>query len=283
MLGKLDVACKASRLENILSSFLRISDAPLISDLNSFPLATIAGEGAALVETCEAMCRLMQDLGIAIDGGKDSLSMAVKSKLESGTTEVIKGLGTLVISAYAPVPDIRRKVTPHLNSAPDCKILHIDLSGRTGRSRSGASALAQVFSQVGDQTPDIDDSIHLKRGFEVIQTLIRDNICTAGHDVSDGGLITCLLEMAFCSNVGLQVSIRIPDDEDCISYLFAEECGVVIEVTNQGFPEAETRLRKAGLTYQVVGRSQAADHVKVVVNGETVLEVRPSQYDDRLV
>lgn len=217
----------------------------------------------------------MQELGIAIDGGKDSLSMAVKSKLQSGRTEVIKGPGTLVISTYAPVPDIRRKVTPHLSASPDSKVLHIDLSGRKGGgARSGASALAQVYSQVGDQAPDIDDASHLKRGFELVQALIRDGICTAGHDVSDGGLITCLLEMAFCSNVGLEVEISTPDDEDLISFLFAEECGVVIEVTNQALMEAEKRLQEADLTYQVVGRSLAEDRVRVAVNGETVLLVR---------
>ena len=214
----------------------------------------------------------MKELGIAIDGGKDSLSMAVKSKLESGGSEVIKSPGTLVISAYAPVPDIRIKVTPALSSS-DSKVIHIDLSGRKGRTRIGASALAQVFSQVGDQAPDIDDSRHLVRGFAAVQRMIRDGLCTAGHDVSDGGLITCLLEMAFCSNFGIAVSINIPDDEEALSYLFAEECGVVIEVTNQNLAKVEDLLQEADLTYQVVARSVATDHVRVAVNGEILLEV----------
>ena len=224
------------------------------------------------MDTCDAMCCIMKDLGIAIDGGKDSLSMAVKNKLPSGDFEVIKSPGTLVISAYAPVPDIRVKVTPELRSS-DSSLIHVDLSGRKGNARSGASALAQVFSQVGEEAPDVDDSSHLKRGFEVVQRLIRSGACTAGHDVSDGGLITCLLEMAFCSNKGLEISISTPHHEDSISYLFAEECGVVIEVTNQRLSEAQVLLQQTGLRHQVLGCSVAADHVKVAVDGEILLEV----------
>ena len=234
-----------------------------------------AGEGAALVKTCEAMCGFMKELAIAVDGGKDSLSMAAKNKLPSGDTEVIKGPGTLVISAYAPVPDIRVKVTPELKSR-ESKLVHIDLSGRRGKARSGASALAQVFSQVGDEVPDIDDARPLQQAFPLVQSMIRDGICTAGHDVSDGGLITCLLEMAFCSNVGLDVSISNPDQQECISYLLSEECGVLIEVPNQRLMEAEALLKKAGLTFQVLGQSVAADRVSVKVNGELVLEVSGS-------
>lgn len=224
------------------------------------------------MQTCEVMCSFIKELGIAIDGGKDSLSMAVKSKLQSGSSEVIKSPGTLVISAYAPVPDIRVKVTPALRSS-DSTVIHIDLSGRRGPARIGASALAQVFSQIGDVAPDVDDARHLKRGFAVIQNLIRDGLCTAGHDVSDGGLITCLLEMAFCSNFGIDIMIRIPDDEELLSFLFAEECGVVIEVTHQNLERVQSVLKQAELTYQVVGRTLSADHVRVAVNGEIVLEV----------
>lgn len=216
----------------------------------------------------------MQELGIAIDGGKDSLSMAVKNKTQSGSYEVIKSPGTLVVSAYAPVPDVRVKVTPELTSTSSHFLIHIDMSGREGSARTGGSALAQVFSQIGDRAPDVDDSRHLLRGFADVQKMIRNRVCTAGHDISDGGLITCLLEMAFCSNVGLSLSLDIPAGDEPISYLFAEECGVVIEVSGAKLDEAKAMLKQANLKHQVVGKSLVdEDRVSLVVNGTRLIDV----------
>jgi phosphoribosylformylglycinamidine synthase len=223
----------------------------------------------------------MKEVGIAVDGGKDSLSMAVKvkSRDSSASTEVVKSPGTIVISAYAPVPDIRVKVTPELKGR-DFSLIHIDLSGRKNmKSRSGASALAQVFNQVGDSVPDIDDSSHLKRGFQVVQKLIRDKKCTAGHDISDGGLITCILEMAFASNLGLDIVMNTFDNNDStIDFLFAEEAGVVIEVPKSELTAVEQLLKQNELKYQVIGHPVEEDRITVKVNGETVVDVSTSLF-----
>lgn len=232
-----------------------------------------------MASTCQAMCDIMKELGIAVDGGKDSLSMAVKVKSKdtsSSSSEVVKSPGTIVISAYAPVPDIRVKVTPELKGRhSSSSLIHIDLSGRSNlKSRSGASALAQVFNQVGDCVPDIDDSGHLKRGFNVVQQLIRERKCTAGHDISDGGLLTCILEMAFASNLGLDIVMNTFDKNDSIiDFLFSEEAGVVIEVTKSELTSVEKLLKQEELRFQVIGHSLDKDEITVKVNGQIVVDV----------
>jgi len=219
----------------------------------------------------------MRELGIAVDGGKDSLSMAVKAKKAktSVSSEVVKSPGTIVISAYAPVPDIRVKVTPELKAAESC-LIHIDLSGRKKeKSRTGASALAQVFNQIGNIVPDIDDSSHLSKGFTLVQRFIREGKCTAGHDISDGGLITCFLEMAFASNMGLNIVMDSYDKNDSIiDFLFSEECGVIIQVPLSHADEVKNLLRENALRFQVIGHPVDEDKITVKVNGETVVEVR---------
>ena len=231
----------------------------------------------------------MKDLGIAVDGGKDSLSMAVRVNevasgatgahgdgdgcKSNGNTAVVKSPGTLVVSAYAPVPDIRVKVTPHLTG--NGKLIHLDLSGRKGNVRSGGSALAQVFSQVGCDCADLDDPHVLKRAFNLIQQLIASGDVTAGHDVSDGGLLTCVLEMAFASNRGLTLNFTLSegseDETQIITQLFAEECGIVIEVP-QSDPVIEL-LRQCDVPYTVLGESVTQDLIHVTISGRTLIKV----------
>ena len=130
--------------------------------------AKLPGEGAALLEACEAMCNLMIQVGIAIDGGKDSLSMAARVGKDT-----VKAPGTLVVSTYAPCPDITKLVTPDLKSpslGQEGLLVYIDLSG--GHSRLGGSALAQVYKQLGDQVPDVEDAELLVNAFNSTQRLI---------------------------------------------------------------------------------------------------------------
>ncbi|XP_043267465.1 phosphoribosylformylglycinamidine synthase [Venturia canescens] len=187
--------------------------------------AKLPGEGAALYEACESMCSIMKDYGIAIDGGKDSLSMAARIG-----KEVVKAPGTLVISSYAPCPDIRLVVTPDLKSPAMGKegcLLFVDLSNN--KSRLGGTALAQVYQQLGDTVPDVNNVEHVKNAFAATQALIGERKILAGHDVSDGGLITCLLEMAFAGISGVDINIGHKSGLP-IEILFAEEVGWVLEV-----------------------------------------------------
>lgn len=133
--------------------------------------AKLPGEGAALLDACEAMCDLMRQFGIAVDGGKDSLSMAARLGYDT-----VKAPGTLVVSTYAPCPDIRKLVTPDLKApgmGQEGLLVFVDLSN--GKSRLGGSALAQCYMQLGDQVPDVEDAQQFVRAFKATQKLITGN------------------------------------------------------------------------------------------------------------
>ncbi|KAM9609502.1 phosphoribosylformylglycinamidine synthase isoform 3-T3 [Morphnus guianensis] len=231
--------------------------------------AKTGAEGGALVTACEGLVGLLHRLGVAIDGGKDSLSMAARVG-----TETVLAPGTLVVSAYAVCPDITATVTPDLK-CPDGKgaLLWVQLS--PGRHRLGGSALAQVFSQLGDACPDLEDPEVLAAAFRVTQRLIEERALRGGHDVSDGGLLGCLLEMAFAGNCGLQVDVAaVPPDASPLAVLFAEEPGLVLEVPLGAGVDVCRRYQEAGVRCVPVGHSGPYGPdatVQVVVAGTTVL------------
>jgi phosphoribosylformylglycinamidine synthase len=245
----------------------------------------LPGEGADLYDAAVAMRDIMVELDIAVDGGKDSLSMAARVTDERGGTETVKSPGTLVISAYATCPDVTKVVTPDIKMPGRSKLLLIDL-GR-GRNRLGGSALAQCYKQVGDISPDVDDPQLLKKSFDAIQKLISEDLISAGHDRSDGGLIVTLLEMAFAGNCGIEITIGNEDSgvgrdiensshltprtspslrlapDVLLSPLFSEELGMVIEY----LPENENRiiafLEDNEIPFQVIGRSLVEKNVRL--------------------
>ncbi|MCB2217664.1 MAG: phosphoribosylformylglycinamidine synthase [Desulfobulbaceae bacterium] len=221
----------------------------------------LSGEGAALRNAVEAMRDVMIKLGVAVDGGKDSLSMAT---MVDG--ETVKSPRQLVISLYAAVPDIRRKITPDLKR-PGSSLLLIDLSG--GQHRLGGSALAQVHGQIGDQAADLDDPELLRRAFLAIQELITRQLVSAGHDRSDGGLITTVLEMAFSGNCGLDMELS--GSVDAVAALFAEELGYVVECVDDQVEQITTLLGLVDVPVYRIGRSTAESRVTVRYNGEQVL------------
>jgi len=222
--------------------------------------AKLPGEGARLYDAAGAMRDIMVALGIAVDGGKDSLSMAVTGP--SG--EMIMAPGQLVIAAYAPMDDVRRKATPDLKREGDSFIL-IDLA--PGKARLGGSALAQVYQQVGDTAPDVDDVNLLQRVFEAVQALVGHGMVNAVHDRSDGGLIVTLLEMAFGGSRGIDVALF---GATAIESLFNEELGLVLATSD---PDAAlAHLHGAGVPAAVIGRvTGLGDPVVIRWNGEIVL------------
>ncbi|CAH1958627.1 unnamed protein product [Acanthoscelides obtectus] len=195
--------------------------------------AKLPGEGAALYDACTAMCKLMNNIGVAVDGGKDSLSMAARVGQETVSDHFVKAPGTLVVSTYAPCPDVRKVVTPDLK-APSMgttgTLLYVDLSHDA--HRLGGSALAQCFGQLGDLSPDLHDSKDLVNAFAATQQLVKDGSVLAGHDVSDGGLIVCLLEMCFAGICGIDVNVKHRQGKP-IPILFSEEAGWVLEVLDK--------------------------------------------------
>ncbi len=259
--------------------------------------AKLPGEGAALYDAATAMRDIMIELGIAVDGGKDSLSMAalVKGPEPGKDSETVKSPGTLTISAYVTSPDITLTVTPDIKRPGKGKICFIDLSG--GKNRLGGSALAQVFKQIGDEPPDVEDAALLKNAFGVVQELIRERLILSGHDRSDGGLITTLLEMAFAGNCGLEINLpasnnssenssrnssrnyseNYPENsktkiDDALSQLFSEELGLVIEVAPEHEEQVVERFKAAGVACACVGDAVQEQKIMVRCNGKVVLD-----------
>ncbi|MFA6043117.1 MAG: phosphoribosylformylglycinamidine synthase, partial [Patescibacteria group bacterium] len=223
------------------------------------------GEDARLYDAVHAVTLgLQKDLGVRIFVGKDSLSMATRAVRE-GVETVVKAPGTVQFVAVAPMADVTRKVTPALQYPGISQLLFLDLSG--GQQRLGASTLARAYNQLGDMTPDLDDPDLLRRGFLAVQELLRLGLIHAGHDRSDGGLITTLLEMAFAGNCGLRVHFTHPKfGTNPFSLLFNEELGVVMEYQPSSWPMIEKVLASYGLLDQCqdIGRTLVAKEITVV-------------------
>ncbi|XLU27026.1 hypothetical protein S245_063092, partial [Arachis hypogaea] len=225
--------------------------------------AKLDGEGADMYDAAISLSEAMIELGIAIDGGKDSLSMAAHAG------EVVKAPGNLVISVYVTCPDITKTVTPDLKLEDDGVLLHIDLS--KGKRRLGGSALAQAFDQVGDECPDLDDVPYLKKVFEGVQDLITDELISAGHDISDGGLLVCALEMAFAGNRGFTLDLT-SRGKSLFQTLYAEELGLVIEVSKKNLSIVMNRLNGVGVSAEIIGQVTIAPSIEVKVDGVSCLK-----------
>jgi len=187
-----------------------------------------AGEDAALYDTVKAVgMELCPALGISIPVGKDSLSM--KSVwLENGEKKEMISPLSLVVSAFAPVSDIRKTLTPQLRTnLGDTDLILIDLG--QGKNRLGGSALAQVYKSTGEVTPDLDNTTQFKSFFNAIQNLNKGGLLLAYHDRSDGGLFATLTEMAFAGRTGVDVCLD-KLGKDGLSVLFNEELGAVIQI-----------------------------------------------------
>ncbi|MFC1951191.1 phosphoribosylformylglycinamidine synthase, partial [Chloroflexota bacterium] len=232
--------------------------------------ASEPGEGDRLYRANDSLNKMLDKLGISINGGKDSMSMAAKVE-RNGASGMAKAPGTLVITAYASCKDVAKTVTPDIKLPGNSKLMLIDLSG--GKRRTGGSALAQVFNQVGDQSPSVDDPRLLKSGFEAVQQLIADDLILSGHDVSDGGLVTCLCEMAFAGNCGLGIEIDARNNISAIDYLFAEELGLVIEYTPGHEDKIKDVLKDHNLVEcsHVIGSTTVDKQINFVYGGTNVL------------
>ncbi|MEO9332539.1 phosphoribosylformylglycinamidine synthase [Pseudomonas guguanensis] len=231
------------------------------------------GEDARLYDTVKAVgMELCPQLGITIPVGKDSMSMKTRWQ-EEGVDKSVTAPLSLVISGFAPVQDIRKTLTPQLRmDKGETDLILIDL-GR-GQNRMGASILAQVYAQIGQQVPDLDDAEDLKAFFAVIQGLNADGHLLAYHDRSDGGLLTTVLEMAFAGHCGLALNLdALADDaSELPAVLFNEELGAVIQVRQDATPEVLAQFSAAGLDdcVAVIGQAVNNGEVSISFNGEPV-------------
>lgn len=248
---------------------------PKISDVrlsaNWMAAAGHPGEDTALYETVKAVGEsLCPALGIAIPVGKDSMSM--KSVWQTrGETRAVTAPLSLIVTAFAPVEDVRLTLTPQLKTdAGDTDLLLIDLG--KGHDRLGGSALLQVYGQLGHEAPDLDAPETLLGFFEAIQSLNQDGRILAYHDRSDGGLLAVLCEMAFAGHCGLDIDLG--DVELPLANLFCEELGAVIQVRHSDVDEILMTLEESGLGHhaRVIGTLAEHDAICIHAGGKEIFQ-----------
>jgi phosphoribosylformylglycinamidine synthase len=254
-----------------------------------------AGEDARLYDTVEGITALCREIGLSIPVGKDSLSMRTAWEADGKQQQVVSPL-SLIVTAFAPVADVRRTLTPQLQlDQGETELLLLDL----GSNRLGGSALAQVFNATGDDAPDVEEPARLKALFDAVQQLNRDGLILAYHDRSDGGLFVAAAEMAFASHVGVTLDMdgicydaqaldvdgaeRKPDQmagraqEMLVRALFNEEVGALIQIRRADREQVTPVLRSFGIPYHFVGYPNVSDEIRVVRNARKVL--RESRVD----
>ncbi len=230
----------------------------------------VPGDGADLYAAVRAVgMELCPQLGITIPVGKDSMSMSTVWKDGAHSKRMTAPI-SLIVSAFAPVTDIRLSLTPQLRTDVESVLLLIDL-GR-GKNRLGGSIAAQVVSQVGESTPDVDSGDDLKKFFSVIQKLGGEKKILAYHDRSDGGLFAAALEMAFAGHTGLDLELSSGDDP--IAALFNEELGAVIQVAKAHLESVQSELRhhKLDTCGRIVGGLNRDFVFRVRQGGQSILE-----------
>ncbi|MCO4837790.1 MAG: phosphoribosylformylglycinamidine synthase [Oceanospirillaceae bacterium] len=236
--------------------------------------AGYAGDDATLYDTVKAVgMELCPALGISIPVGKDSMSMRTVWK-DGDVDKSVTSPVSLVITGFAPVPDVRKTLTPQLvTDAGDTVLILVDLGN--GQNRLGGSCLAQVYSQLGDTTPDVDDAEDLLGLFSAVQGLNDDGLLLAYHDRSDGGLYTSLVEMSVAGHVGIDIECAqmISDSDDLLAWLFNEELGAILQVKEADSAEVLRQLSSCGLAEQslVIGKLNDDDQVRFTLEGEEVL------------
>ncbi|HTJ79118.1 MAG TPA: phosphoribosylformylglycinamidine synthase [Rariglobus sp.] len=244
----------------------------------------VPGDGADLYAAVRAVgMELCPALGITIPVGKDSMSMSTVWKdTETGESKRMTAPTSLIISAFASVTDIRLSLTPQLQTSSqpsalssglaeescDTILLLIDLG--LGKNRLGGSILAQVASQMGEATPDVENPAQLKGFWNAIQQLGREKKLLAYHDRSDGGLLATIAEMAFAGHTG--VDLEIPASHSAFSALFSEELGAVIQIRSDDLDDVSDVLRANGLKTCVsrIGTLNAHHALRIKRGGQEI-------------
>ncbi len=245
------------------------------------------GEDANLFDTVSAVSAFCQTAGLSIPVGKDSLSMKTAWQDGDEDKQVVSPL-SLIATAFAPVQDVRRTLTPQLQLAhEDTELLLIDLGNN--QNRLGGSALTQAYNAVGEHAPDVDPA-QLVQFFDIIQRLRKDDLILAYHDRGDGGLWATVCEMAFASRCGLSLVLdtvcydpwtndvdgleKRPDtlkgrfNDRAFAGLFAEELGAVIQIRRADRARVTEPLRETGLVYHFIGEPNDMDEVRVWRNAK---------------
>lgn len=220
-----------------------------------------SGEGAELYRTVREVSAFQLRLQGAYTGsGKDSLSMAA----DDGRGVIVKAPNMLQVTAFAPMNDVSLHVTPDIKHPGVSSLWFLDIGD--GHARMGGSALAQVFRQIGDESPDADQDL-LTRSFNAVQEVVREGIILAYHDRSDGGLIVTLLEMTFAGDCGVHVSSHRLARDSFIRMLFNEELGMVFEVPDSCVGDMQRVMEKYGVFHILHHVGWTMVEKKILVTG----------------
>jgi phosphoribosylformylglycinamidine synthase len=229
------------------------------------------GEDANLFDTVKAVGdELCRDLGVAIPVGKDSMSLRANWQEGDENYQVVAPV-SLIVTAYAPVRDVQKHLTPQLKAVDEYSyLLLLDLG--EGKNRLGGSCLAQAYNRAGGDTADLDDPELLKGFFAAVQELNERGMLLAYHDRSDGGLLASVAEMMFASRLG--VSLQLDGSRrELLAQLFSEEAGAVIQVAKNKLTQVQMVLDRAGATATAIGRVETEPKLVVRSDENIVLEL----------
>ena len=262
----------AGSVLSVAESLTNLVWAPLAEGLDSvslsanwmWPCRSQKGEDARLYAGVEALSDFCCSLQVNVPTGKDSLSMTQKY----GDGSKVISPGTVIVSSGGEVSDVKKVVSPVLVNNEKSTLYHIDFSFDT--LKLGGSAFAQVLGKVGSDVPTVQNPEYFRDAFLAVQELVKGGLLLAGHDISAGGLITCVLEMCF-ANVkgGIEANLKGMADSDIVKVLFAENPGVVIQVANENKEEVENILNKAGVGFVEIGKPCAERTLTVKKDGRT--------------
>ncbi len=271
------VNASASGRMAVAEAITNIAAAPIESlakvrlSANWMAAAGHPGEDANLFDTVRAVGdELCRELGVAIPVGKDSMSMRTRWSDESGEHNVVAPV-SLIVSAFAPVTDVTKHLTPQLRKTDEPSYLLLFDLGE-GRNRLGGSCLAQAYRRTGGRTADLDNPRLLKGLFAAVQEMGSRDMLLAYHDRSDGGLLAAVAEMIFASRLGVTLTLS-GSRVELLRHLFAEEPGAVVQVAKSRLPQVQMVLDRHGIRPEAVGL--VTDTAKLVVKSgeEFVLEL----------
>ena len=223
-----------------------------------WPCRSQEGEDTRLYTAVKALSDFCCALQINVPTGKDSLSMT--QKYPDG--DKVISPGTVIVSAGGEVSDIKKVVSPVLVNNPKSTLYHIDFS--FDQLRLGGSAFAQTLCKVGDDVPTVQNPEYFRDAFLAVQELVNKGLILAGHDISAGGLITTLLEMCFANTEGgMNINLNKIKEHDLVKILFAENPGVVIQVSDKHKDEVKKILEDAGVGFVKIGTQTEERHILV--------------------
>ena len=224
------------------------------------------GEDENLYRTVQAVgMEFCPALGLTIPVGKDSMSMRTAWQEDNQNKSVTAPL-SLIITGFSPVQDVRKTLTPELRKdRGSTRLIVIDLGA--GANRLGGSILAQVYNELGDKAPDVDNPEHLKDFFGCMQVLNKRGEILAYHDRSDGGLFATLAEMAFAGRSGLSIELDSLEG-DSLSILFNEELGAVIQVKNESAESILAEFDSLGIAAHPIGELNSLDTIRISRGGQ---------------